>query len=111
MIQAPKLIFLPISPWIVLAAGVVSVVLPALYFLAEFEAMSQQSAGPGFLQFRTLNNVAMLVIECAGLAVLLGTFMSRSHLFFSTFIAALSIGCGLVTIGVSFLYFLGVCLR
>jgi hypothetical protein len=100
MMQAPRLIFSPISPLIVLVAGILSIVLPALYFLAEFELMRQQSAGPRLIQFNFLNNVAMLVIECAGLAMLLGTFMSRSHWLFSAIIAVLSAACAIVSVGV-----------
>jgi hypothetical protein len=103
--RVPKLIFLPISPLIILIAGLAFVAFPAIFFLAEWEAMSQQSA-ISYPQFGLTNHLVMFGVEVAGLIMLLSTFVSRSHWLFSTIIAVFSICCGLIAIEVSLAYFL-----
>jgi len=102
-----KLILLPISSALTFVSGMLFVLFPTIFFIAELEAMSQQKAEISFPQFNLFNNVSMLVVLLAGATIVLSTFVSRSHLLFSSLISAFVVVCGVFTAGVFFLSFIG----
>jgi hypothetical protein len=77
--------------------GMTFIWLPLFFLIPEFRAASEQSA-IHYPQFGIVNNIAVTVVELAGITMVLGV-LSREHLAISS-IAVISSICGLfMTLG------------